>query len=162
MSFFFSSAVRSWLGACLVLAAVVLAPGAAQAQEKRAFPEQDAGRIREASTVFAKAVVARDMKTLVSQYADDGMLYPPGETMVKGHAAIEACLTALPPMKDFSLRVLSIEGQGDLAYVQGTYTIVIAPRGGGETVQDSGYFLEVRRRQPDGRWLIAVQMLTPH
>ena len=162
MSFGFSSAVRSTPGACFVLAVALLAPRVANAQEKRPFPEQEAGRIREASATFAKAVVARNLKILVSHYTDDGVLYPPGETMVKGHAAIEACLTALPPMKDFSLRVLSIEGQGDLAYVQGTYTIVVAPRGGGEPAQDSGYFLEVRRRQPDGRWLIAVQMLTPH
>ena len=162
MSFRFSGAVRSRPAACLVLAVAVLATRVADAQEKRPFPEQEAVRIREASTAYEKAVLARDLKTLVSHYAADGVLYPPGETMVKGHAAIEACLAALPPMKDFSLRVLSIEGQGDVAYVQGTYTLVIAARGAAEPVQDSGYFMEVRRRQPDGRWLIAVQMLTPH
>jgi ketosteroid isomerase-like protein len=161
MSFILGRSSRSRLSIGVVMAVAVLA-GAAEAQGKRSFPEQDAARIREASAEFAKAVIARDLKALVSQYTNDGVLYPPGETMVKGHAAIEACLAALPPMRDFVLRVLSVEGQGDLAYVQGTYTLVTAPPGAAEPVQDSGYFLEVLRRQPDGRWLIAVQMFTPH
>jgi hypothetical protein len=46
-----------------------------------------------------------------------------------------------------------------MAYVRGTYTMTLAPAGAPEA-NDSGKFLEVRYRQPDGRWLIAVDMFS--
>ena len=144
-----------------LLLIVLLIPSAhAQAQTK--LPDTDVRAIADASQTFARAIVARDPKALASFYTDDGVLYPPGETAVKGRTAIEACLAALPPMKDFALRITRTEGRDDLAYVQGTYTMTVAVPGAPEPIQDSGYFIEIRRRQPDGRWLIAVHMFAPH
>ena len=65
-------------------------------------------------------------------------------------------------MTDFKLRNTKVEGRDDLAYVQGTYTMTVAPPGVSEPVQVSGYYLEIRRKQPDGRWLLAVHMLNSH
>jgi uncharacterized protein (TIGR02246 family) len=145
----------------LLTLALLLIPGRAAAQDTTGLSSRDVSAIRAASDAFAKAVVARNTNGLAEFYTSDGALYPPGETMVKGRVAIEACLAALPPMKDFSLRILTMDGAGDVAYVQGTYTMTMtAP--GAETAQASGYYVEIRRRQADGRWLIAVHMLTPH
>ncbi len=141
---------------------MLLACSAAEAQERTALSQQEIARIGAASDTFANAVVARDVTALSAHYSDDGVLYPPGETAVKGRPAIEACLAALPPMKGFALRIVKVEGRDDIAYVQGTYTMTISPHGASEPIQESGYYIEVRRRQPDGRWLIAVHMLTPH
>jgi len=135
-------------------------PGAAQ--DRAALSTGDAASITQATDRFAAAVRTRDPKALAAFYTEDGVLYPPGETAVKGRAAIEACLAAFPAMKDFTLRIVKVEGQGDLAYVQGTYAITVLPRGASEAVQETGYYLEIRRRQPDGRWLIAVHMLASH
>jgi uncharacterized protein (TIGR02246 family) len=139
-----------------------LLSASAHAQEPAKLPDKDVRAIADASQAFARGIVARDLKTLVAFYTSDGVLYPPGETAVRGHASIEACLTALPPMKDFALRITRTDGRDDLAYVQGTYTMTVTVPGAKDAVQDSGYFIEIRRRQADGRWLIAVQMFAPH
>jgi len=147
----------------VAMAAVVsLVPLSSDGQGRTALPQADVDGINELSEAFATAVLARDWKTVTALYVPDAVLYPPGEAAVTGRAAIEACLAALPAIKDFTLRNRKVEGRDDLAYVQGTYTMTMDLPGASEPVQESGYYVEVRRRQPDGRWLIAVQMLTPH
>jgi uncharacterized protein (TIGR02246 family) len=139
-----------------------LIPLPAAGQGGTGLSESDVRRINDVSETFAKAVLSRDWKTVAGLYVDNAVLYPPGETAVKGRTGIEACLAGLPPMADFKVRNTRVEGRDDLAYIQGTYTMTEAATGGAKPEQASGYFLEIRRRQPDGRWLIAVHMLTPH
>jgi uncharacterized protein (TIGR02246 family) len=151
----------------ILIAAVVAAwlsviPLPSAGQSLTGLPESDVRKINDLSEAFAKAVLSRDWKMVAGLYVDDAVLYPPGETAVKGRTGIEACLAGLPPMVDFKLRNTRVEGRDDLAYIQGTYTMTEAATGGAKPEQASGYFLEIRRRQPDGRWLIAVHMLTPH
>jgi ketosteroid isomerase-like protein len=62
----------------------------------------------------------------------------------------------------FSLRATKTDGRGDIAYVQGTFAMTVAAKGGAAPEQASGYFLQVLRRQPNGTWQIAVQMLSLH
>lgn len=142
---------------CAVLASVVVG-----AQHRTELPPSEVTKINELSETFAKAVLAKDWKGVASLYVEDGVLYPPGETAVKGRAAIEACVSALPAVKEFTLRNTKVEGRDDLAYVQGTYSMNVVTPEKPEPEVESGYYLEIRRRQPDGRWLIAVHMLTPH
>jgi uncharacterized protein (TIGR02246 family) len=150
------------LNTIVVTAWVSLMPVPSAAQNGSGLSDSEVRKINEVSEAFARAVVARDWKTIAGLYADDAVLYPPGESAVKGRAGIEACLIGLPPMKDFKLRNTKVDGREDLAYIQGTYMMTEAAAGASEPGQQSGYFLEIRRRQPDGRWLIAVHMLTPH
>ena len=145
------------LAACLSLL-----PLRSAGQNQTGLSPGEVGKINEASETFVKAVLSRNWKAVAALYANDGVLYPPGEAAVKGRAAIEACLTAFPAMKEFTLRNTKVEGRGDLAYVQGTYMMTVTSPGGSAPVQESGYFVEVRRKQPDGRWLIAVHMLHSH
>ena len=46
----------------------------------------------------------------------------------------------------------------DLAYVLGTYTMTIVPPGAPGPIEDSGKYIEIRRRQPDGSWLISTDI----
>jgi uncharacterized protein (TIGR02246 family) len=143
-------------------AGVSLVPGLLEAQGRVDLPQGEVKRINEASEVFTKAVLSSNWKTVASLYAEDAVLYTPGEAAVKGRAAIEACLAAFPAMANFTLRNTRVEGRDDIAYIQGTYFMTLLSREGSEPVQTSGYYVEIRRRQPDGRWLIAVQMLSAH
>jgi uncharacterized protein (TIGR02246 family) len=141
---------------------VSLVPGLLEAQGRAELPQREVERINEASEVFTKAVLSSNWKMVASLYAEDAVLYTPGEAAVKGRAAIEACLAAFPAMENFTLRNTRVEGRDDIAYIQGTYFMTLASRGGLEPAQTSGYYVEILRRRPDGRWLIAVQMLSPH
>jgi uncharacterized protein (TIGR02246 family) len=150
------------VNAVALAACVSLMPLPSEGQDRTGLSQGEVSKINEVSETFAKAVLAGNWKTVAALYVDDAVLYPPGEAAVKGRAAIEACLTGLPAMTDFKLRNTRVEGRDDLAYVQGTYTMTVASPGASEPVQESGYYIEIRRRQPDGRRLIAVHMLNSH
>jgi ketosteroid isomerase-like protein len=62
-------------------------------------------------------------------------------------------LSTFPPLTSFTLNPVEIEGVGKLAYQRGTYQMtMLLP--GGVTASDSGKYVEIRRRQADGTWLI--------
>ena len=77
---------------------------------------------------------------------------------MEGRAAIAAWMQGLPPVKDFKLTPVEIEGRGDLAYVKGTFTMSMVPPGAPGPITDVGKYIEIRRRQADGSWLIALDI----
>ena len=100
---------------------------------------------------FRDAVRAKDWDAVSALYADDGMLMPPNQPTVTGRAAIHDWLANFPPIVSFDLRTEEVTGMGDLAYVRGRWTYVLALEG---SPSDSGRFLEIHRLQPDGTWRI--------
>jgi uncharacterized protein (TIGR02246 family) len=145
--------------AVVVIAAFIAEPAHAQATGLGAADMKTIAALNDA---FGRAITAKDWKAASALYTADGTLYPPGESAVKGRPAIEACLTAFPPVTAFSLRATKTDGRHDIAYVQGTFSMTLAPKGGAAPEQASGYFLQVLRRQANGTWQIAVQMLSLH
>jgi uncharacterized protein (TIGR02246 family) len=141
----------------LLACCFALMPCLASAQD---LSREDVGRITEVTQSFEQAIRTRNFKAVAALYTEDGVLYSPGETAVKGRTSIETCLAALPTLTDFKLRNTNVEGNNDIAYVQGTFFMTAMD--GSEEVEDSGYYLEVRRKQADGKWLIAVHMLVRH
>ncbi len=129
-----------------------------EAQTGKGLSQADVSKINEVTQTFVKAALAKDWTTLAALYLDDAVLNPPNEPAVKGRAAIRAWFEKFPPLTDFKFSNVKVEGRDDLAYVLGTYTMTIAPPGAPGPVNDSGKYVEVRRRQPDGRWLIAVDI----
>jgi uncharacterized protein (TIGR02246 family) len=146
----------------IVVAASCASVDRAHAQSP-ALSSGDTTAIAAVSESFSKALAAKDWKAVSALFTAEGALYAPGETAVKGRPNIEACLAGLPPMASFSLSNHRVEGHDDVAYVQGTFAMTVqSPPGAAAPPQATGYFLEVLRRQPDGKWLIAVQMFTAH
>lgn len=147
------------------LDAVVLAlcvgsmPIPSEAQTK-GLSQADVKAINASTQTAVKAALAKDFAAWAALFAEDGMLNPPNEPSVKGRAAIQAWLARFPPMTAFKLENVKIEGRDDLAYVLGTYTLTITPPGAPAPITDSGKFVEIRRRQSDGRWLVAVDMFS--
>ena len=143
------------VGLCLV-------PVRSESQGRPALTSEDVKQINELTQAFAKGILAKEWKTVTALYTDSAVLYPPGETAVKGRASIEACLAGLPGMTGFTVRTTSVEGRDDLAYAQGTYTMTIVDPREKKPIEASGYFVQISRKQPDGRWLITVHMLNAH
>lgn len=115
--------------------------------------EQDRADIQEVTQTYMDAVNARDWDKLASTYSDGAVLMPPQAPAVTGRESIRAFFAAFPPITEFNLQNVEIDGFDDLAYVRGIYTLTIAAEGQ-EPVADSGKYLEIRRKQPDGSWLI--------
>ena len=131
-----------------------------EAQTGKGLSQTDVRKIDEATQTAMKAALAKDFATWAALFLEDAVVNPPNEPAVKGREAIRAWLEKFPPITEFKLNNVKVEGCEDLAYVLGTYTMTIAPPGSPGPVKDSGKFVTVLRRQPDGRWLVAVDMFS--
>ncbi len=129
-----------------------------EAQTGKALSQEDVTKINELSEILVKAALAKDSATHADQYTDDAVVIPPNEPSVKGRAAIRAWLESFPPITEHSVNNVKVEGRDDLAYVVGTYAMTVEPPGAPGPVKDTGKYVEIRRRQPDGKWLMAVDI----
>jgi ketosteroid isomerase-like protein len=104
-----------------------------------------------------KMMNAKDWKGDLALYTEDAIELPPNQAAVQGKAAIQACKEAFPPFSNFQEQSLEIEGQGDLAYDRGTYSMTVTPPGAAP-IEDRGKYLTILRKQADGSWKVARAM----
>jgi uncharacterized protein (TIGR02246 family) len=126
--------------------------------EVAALSVGDVAAIKASINAYVQAVRIEDWTAVAALYTEDAVCMPPNQPIVQGREAILTWLEAYPTMTEFNLIGIEIEGCGDLAYVVGTISMTVAPEGAPEPIQDTGKFLEIRRKQEDGSWLIAVDM----
>ena len=131
-----------------------------EAQTGKGLSQTDISKIDETTQSAVKAALAKDFDAWAALFLDDAVVNPPNEPAVKARMAIRSWLEKLPPITDFRLNNEKVEGLEDFAYVLGTYTMTMTPPGAPTPVKDSGKFVTILRRQPDGRWLCAVDMFS--
>ena len=95
---------------------------------------------------------------MAALYTENAVVMPPNAGAVEGRAAIRAFFSGYPPLPDFVGTPIDVDGRGDLAYVRGTYSFSMPAAGGQPAMSDHGKFVEIRRRQPDGKWLVSVDI----
>lgn len=98
-----------------------------------------------------------DWEALAMLFTPDAVMMPPNGSAVTGRDAIAAWENEYEAGFRIAFELAAIEGSGDLAYVRGRSCVFIPDGAGGYGV-DLGKFLEVRRRQPDGDWLIEADI----
>jgi len=141
--------MRAILAGVVVL--VALACGASGGGQ--ALLDTDKTSMRAAVDTFTAYVVTHRDSMTAAMFTENATLMPPNRGMVQGRAAIRAYIKAYPPMSHFTASAIEINGRGDLAYVRGTYQLSFVS---GAT--DNGKFLEILRKQDDGRWLITADI----
>jgi uncharacterized protein (TIGR02246 family) len=141
-------------GAILALGLAAATAGAQSAK----LDDKDVASIKAASEAFSKAMLAKDAAAVARLYTETASLLPPNDKAVAGRAALQAWLAGFPPVKEFKLTPVEIEGRGDLAYVRGTFALAVLPPGAPAAIKDTGKYVEIRRKQADGSWLIAVDI----
>lgn len=123
-----------------------------------AIADTDKATIRESSKIFLQAWRSGDDAALAELYTENGILMPAGEFPIQGREAIQAWYERLLPPIEANLTIEEIDGQGDLAYVRGKYTKRYEPVGEPGPIRDTGKYIEIRRKQQDGYWLIAMHI----
>lgn len=83
-------------------------------------------------------------------YAEDATMHSPNAEPIKGRKAIQEFGASFPRMtNDYTVK--EVYGQGDMAYVVGTYHLIFED----PTIpEDRGKYIEIWRRQKDGSWKI--------
>lgn len=123
-----------------------------------ALSEEDIAANRAVSEEYERLLTAQDFDALVRLYTDDAVFMPPHHPIVRGRAALKSWLAAFPRITRFTLEVDEIDGCQGLAYVRGTYTGTFHPEGAPGPVDDVGKFVEIRRKQADGSWLLTTDI----
>jgi ketosteroid isomerase-like protein len=102
---------------------------------------------------FAAALNAKDAARAASLYAQDAVLLPPNEVIVRGRANIQAYwqggLDA--GVTDVSVKTLDAGSDGSLGYEVGEYGLSLKGPDG-KLVREHGKYIEILRRTPEGRW----------
>ena len=70
----------------------------------------------------------------------------------RGRKAIIDWLSSFPPIADWKLTNIEIDGAGEMAYVRGTYIMTLSGRA--KVPFDKGQYLEVWRKQADDSWKV--------
>jgi len=125
--------------------------------QRGGLSEADRMAIRQANETDMKMINAKDWQGDLVLYEDDAVELPPYQAAVQGKAAIQTWYEAFPPFSNFQEQSLEIEGQGNLAYDRGTYSMTVTPPGAAP-LEDRGKYLTIYRKQADGSWKIARVM----
>jgi uncharacterized protein (TIGR02246 family) len=134
-------------------AACVLACGCGQ----QAPPDTRAAEettLRALNDQWSKTAGAKDLEGTVAYYSDDASVFPPNAPLASGKQAIHAVwadLIASASAISWQTDKVEVARSGDLAYLTGTYqTTAKDPKA--QPVNDTGKFVEVWKKQADGKW----------
>lgn len=94
-----------------------------------------------------------DWPAFFSYMTDDAVIMWPNRPAVEGLDAIREVNWVRAV--DWAIKPIDVIGAGDLAYVRGTYSLLLDMEG---ATRDEGKFLNILRRQPDGSWRFSVWM----
>ncbi len=122
-----------------------------------ALSTSDISAIRAAEQALAEAFESPDRTAWVDFYADDAIFVGPGAPAIEGRSALS---DAAPQISISSMEIDadSTLGAGDFAATLGRATWVSGPKGS-DAPMVRRRFLMVWRREPDGRWRIARELL---
>jgi uncharacterized protein (TIGR02246 family) len=117
----------------------------------------DVAAIRGAEKALGDAFEASDPTAWVDYYTEDAIFVGPGTPAIEGR---DALLDAAPAAVISSMEIVadSTLGAGDFAATQGRANWVSGPKGS-DAPQVRRRFLMVWRRDADGRWRIARELL---
>ena len=123
----------------------------------------EADRSALAATHAAASALAHDPATtdwekyVAAHYSADAKLLPQNGAVIEGRAAIVAFFRGLPPIRKFQTVDLEVDGDGDTAFIRGSYELTMAPPESPPVV-DKGKYLEIWRRQSDGSWICTLDI----
>jgi len=126
--------------------------------EVKGLSDNDVATITSSIEAYVQTIKSRDFAAVAAFYTEDAVLMPPNHPEVQGRQAIQSWMEGFPPLQDFNLTALEMDGRGDLAFARGELSMTIAPEEAPEPIIDTGKFIEIRRKQADGSWLIAVDI----
>jgi ketosteroid isomerase-like protein len=122
-----------------------------------ALSSSDVAAIRAGEPALAEAFGAPDSTAWVDFYTEDAVFVGPGAPAIEGRSAL------LDAARQFTISSMEIAadstvGTGDFAATLGRASWLSGPEGSAAPIQRRR-FLMVWRREPDGRWCIARELL---
>ena len=107
-------------------------------------------------TQWNQDFAAKDADKITAHYADDAVLIVSGTHATTGKDAIHAALKQMVSDPALSLKFqaskIVVAKSGDLAYTQGSYTLMVTDPQTKQVINDHGSYVTTYRKQADGTW----------
>jgi uncharacterized protein (TIGR02246 family) len=115
--------------------------------------------LRDLDEQWSKAAGAKDVDKTVSYYSEDAVVMPPNGPSATTKEAIRTLWKDLLTDASISWKTKEVEvaQSGDLASLSGTYEVTLNDPSGKE-VNDRGKYVEIFKKQADGRWKVIVDI----
>lgn len=141
----------------VIVAALLAGTGCASAGSQTDVQSQ----ILRLDADWSRAAQDRDVDRVVSFWADDAIVFPPGSPAVAGKAAIREFVAKSFQTPGFSISwkttTVAVSRGGDIAYTTGTNRVTFStPDGKQVTVE--GKAVAVWRREKDGAWKCVIDI----
>jgi uncharacterized protein (TIGR02246 family) len=147
----------------VICLSLMLLPACAPQAEQQAEPAADEAASTQADVEAIKdfnirlidALNSRDASAVVALVTDDAADLPPNRPAVIGKEAIREFVQSDYDQfttYNFVDEIVEVEAAGDLAVVWSNFTVKLIPKGSTESMEDSGKWIKVLKRQPDGSW----------
>lgn len=141
--------------AALLFAACAPAPETAEQATARMQAEADSARpiIEAAAVAAARYINGNHADSLANQFAENGVMMPPGAPAAVGREAIRAALAAqpMPPGATVTFTVVEVVANGPIAVERGTSSFTIPAQGRTPAVTIPGKYLTHWHRV-NGTW----------
>jgi len=134
----------------VMLLFLALSLGVSGTLAAKELSDKDMKALTAVGVAFRAAAMGHDPKAMAALYAEDAVLMPPNAPASAGSDAILKFFEAFPKVTAIAFEHEVIQGADDWAWGSGHFTLTMEI--GGASVEDSGYYLDVRRRGKDGAW----------
>jgi ketosteroid isomerase-like protein len=110
---------------------------------------------------WAQAAAARDLEKVLSFWADDARVFPPGQPAVIGKEALRQYVSGSFALPGFSIRWetsdFTVSSSGAMAYGVGTNSVTMTgPEG--KPITEQGRAVTVWRKDRTGEWKCVIDM----
>ena len=145
-----------WL--TLVVVMPLVTTGCQPTQGCGPLSEEDIAAIRLTEQGYIQNTLAADWEGVSALLTEDAVIMGPDRPLEMGRAAIQARFEAtVESIADLTITNSEIQGEGDLAYSRWAWTVTPFDGGSQSPITFTGKSIVILRRQPDGRWLIALE-----
>jgi len=121
---------------------------------------EDIAAIRQLAEDWRCGWLDGDVEFILSLYAEDPVLMPQEQPAIFGKENIRPLYEAVMKEVEFKsqYKVMDVEVSGNLGYFWCSYTLTATPKAGGKTLEVSGKYMCIVKRQKDGSWKITKLM----
>jgi len=149
------------VAALLPFVLVLAACGGPMPEESAAPPPPaDPAEIDALRAAFAAAYAAGNAATIASMYAEDAVYLPDHQPAIAGRAAIQQHFEQVFSVYSTALEIMPADTEitGDVAHEHGTFSVTLTPKAGGDAMTETGKYLVLFERGPDGMWRLHHDM----
>ena len=121
----------------------------------------DTTAIRLVVAAFVSAFNDGNLEALMDTYSADVLYLPQGAATIRGRTEVERLHRATfeRSTRHLAVNVEEIRTMGDFAYDRGTFELTLTPKGGGgEARTATRRFIELWRKEADGKWRVLEVM----